>query len=257
MISRNKIRYYSSFSDDFVKADEERFKKIKDGELVQNRIDKALSSILYYFLLFFSCIYLRVFLHTSYVNRKKLNKHLKKGGFIYGNHTQSIGDAFIPAHILKGRRFGAVISRENLAIRGIGPVLTRLGGIPLPSSVDTFGGFKKMLKGHVDKGEFIVIYPEAHVWDYYTDIRPFDESSFLFPARYNKPVYCFTTTYHKRRFFKKPKIKVFVDGPFYADSTLGFKERAVDLRNKVYNTMKERAKLNSCEYIKYVYVSSK
>ena len=52
----------------------------------------------------------------------------------------------------------------------------------------------------------IIVYPEAHVWPYYTKIRPFKTSAFTFPVEEEKEVYCATTTYQKSKLFKKPKV---------------------------------------------------
>lgn len=61
-----------------------------------------------------------------------------------------------------------------------------------------------------------------------------------------------TTTYHKGRLFKKPYKKVYIDGPFYPDHSLPPRERQKKLRDIAYETMCERAKLNTYEYYEYV-----
>ena len=96
-----------------------------------------------------------------------------------------------------------------------------------------------------------MIYPEAHIWPYYTKIRPFTDMSFRYPVQFDLPVFCFTDTYQKRRFGSKPKIVTYVDGPFYADKSLSSKEQRKELRDKVYNTMVERAKKSNVEMIHY------
>ncbi|MDD6290727.1 MAG: hypothetical protein PUA77_02895, partial [Lachnospiraceae bacterium] len=67
-----------------------------------------------------------------------------------------------------------------------------------------------------------------------------------------KPVFCFTNTYQKRRFGKKPRIVTYVDGPFYADKGLSGKEQKEKLRNQVYEAMCRRSKENTVEMIHYV-----
>ena len=66
----------------------------------------------------------------------------------------------------------------------------------------------------------VVIYPEAHVWKYYTKIRPYPSTSFKFPVHCNVPAFCMTTTYYKRKLGKKPGIVVYIDGPFMLDNNL-------------------------------------
>ena len=98
----------------------------------------------------------------------------------------------------------------------------------------------------------ICIYPEAHIWPFYTKIRPFADTSFKYPLQYKTPVFCFTNVYQKRRFSKNPRMVTYVDGPFFADENLPPKERRKVLRDAVYQKMCERAALNTVELIQYV-----
>lgn len=97
-----------------------------------------------------------------------------------------------------------------------------------------------------------MIYPEAHIWPYYTKIRPFKDSSFRYPVQYQCPVICFTNTYQKRKHSKKPQIVTYVDGPFYPDAKLRGKEQKADLRNRVYEQMKERSSRNTLVLATYI-----
>ena len=99
----------------------------------------------------------------------------------------------------------------------------------------------------------IVIYPEAHIWPFYTRIRNFPQTSFQYPIREGKPAFSFTTVYRKRKIRKTPKIVVKVDGPFWAEGNLPMKLAAKRLRDQVFDTMVVRAEESDCEYIKYVY----
>ena len=60
-----------------------------------------------------------------------------------------------------------------------------------------------------------------------------------------------TTTYYKRKNKVKPGIKVYVDGPFFADNSLNTKEQEKELCKKVYKKMIERSKNSNYEYIEY------
>ena len=97
-----------------------------------------------------------------------------------------------------------------------------------------------------------MIYPEAHIWPFYTKIRPFTESSFRYPIQNKCPVMCFTNTYQKRKFGKKAKIVTYIDGPFYADSSLKRKAQKVELRNRVYEAMVERSRNNTLVLATYI-----
>ena len=101
------------------------------------------------------------------------------------------------------------------------------------------------------KGE-VLIYPEAHVWPYYTKIRPFDATSMHFPVQLNAPSFVMTKTYHKRRFGKRPRAVVYIDGPFYPDQTLSRKEAQNKLHDEIQKTLIDRAKLSDYEYCQYI-----
>ena len=61
-----------------------------------------------------------------------------------------------------------------------------------------------------------------------------------------------TNTYKKRKLFKRPRIVSYIDGPFYPDESLPKREQAEELRNRIYDKMKERSNLSDCEYIRYL-----
>lgn len=126
-----------------------------------------------------------------------------------------------------------------------------LGILPIPNSTKRMKEFFKAIKQRMDEKKCVVIYPEAHVWPYYTKIRPFASTSFKFPVEMEMVSFCMTTTYQKRKWGKKPKITIYVDGPFEIDSNLSKKEKQEKLKNDIYQCMKERSEKSTYEYIEY------
>ena len=112
--------------------------------------------------------------------------------------------------------------------------------------------FLEAIKNKISKNNSITIYPEAHIWPYYTKIRPFKDVSFKYPVSLDVPAFCITNTYVARG-KKKDKIKMvtYVDGPFFPNKNLKLKDAQKDLRDRIYNTMVERSKNSNIEYIKY------
>lgn len=105
-----------------------------------------------------------------------------------------------------------------------------------------------------DRGKSsVTIFPEAHIWPYYTKIRPFGAASFKYPVKLQVPVFCITHCYRKRKFGKRPRIVSFVDGPFYPDQSLPVGEATQKLRDQIYATMCERAeKYSDYAYADYI-----
>ena len=134
----------------------------------------------------------------------------------------------------------------------LGKVTPSLGALPLPDDKGAYKNFLAAIETHIERNHTVVVYPEAHIWPYYTKIRPFHDTSFAYPVKLNAPVYCFTNTYHKRKHGKEPKIITYVDGPFYPDPEIPLRARRKDLRDRVYETMCRRAECSDHEQIRYI-----
>ena len=98
----------------------------------------------------------------------------------------------------------------------------------------------------------LLIYPESHVWPYYTKIRPFDATSMHFPVKLNAPSFVMTKTYHKKWLSKRPSAVIYIDGPFYPDTNLSRKEAQNKLHDEIWQVMKQRAKNSDYEYCQYI-----
>ena len=245
-----KVRYYSSFSDDFDQSANQNFKLSKDYKWVRKDVmSKFLSGLIYGLAVIFGGAYCRFFLHMKVKGRKNL-KGVKGGYFIYGNHTQPVGDVFIPALCVLPKRIYTVVSTANYGIPVIGKLLPFLGALPIVDSLYGIKELNKAMEQRLKKGHPVVIYPEAHVWEYYTDIRPFPDTSFKFPVKFEKPAFAMTVTYKKSKLFKKPITEVFLDGPFFSQGSSA-KEKACDLHQKVFAAMVKRSKNSNCSYIEY------
>lgn len=253
MDKNERVKRYNSFSDDFFETRDQEYKLPEDYLWIRKDVKyRFLSSVIYGLALVFGVIYCRLFLHVRIKGRKKLKAAKKTGAFIYGNHTQPVGDVFIPALAAFPKRIYTVVSTANMAIPFIGKILPYLGALPIPDTVNAMKQFNRAVESRVDENKCVVIYPEAHVWEYCTFVRPFPDTSFRYAVKYNKPAYCMTTTYQKRRFGKKPAATVYIDGPFTADKSDGMRENAAELRNEIHSCMTSRGKMSTYEFIKYV-----
>lgn len=249
-MKEKKIRYYKSFTDDFAESADQNYVLPEDYQWVRTDFgSKVLSALIYALAVVFSSVYCKFFLHMKVRGRSKL-KGIRSGFFIYGNHTQPVGDVFIPALCVLPRRIYTVVSTANYGIPVIGKILPYLGALPIVGSLHGMKELSKAMEYRVNTGHPIVIYPEAHVWEYYTDIRPFPNTSFKYPVKFEKPSFAMTVTYRKSKLFQRPIMEVFLDGPFYGKGTTA-KERAENLHNEIYTAMKSRSKRSNTEYIEY------
>lgn len=197
-------------------------------------------------------LYAKIKFKIKYIGKEKIKPYKNKGYFIYGNHTQSFADTFIITNTIYPKRNFFIVNPENVSMKILGNFVQMLGAIPIPSNKNAMKNFLQSIEKKVKKGYAITIFPEAHIWPYYTKIRPFKEVSFKYPIDLNVPSFCVTNTY--QRYGKnndKIRIITYLDGPFFPDEDLSIKDKKIDLRNKIYNQMVERSKQSNIEYIKY------
>ena len=197
-------------------------------------------------------IYAKLKFKIKYIGREKLKQYKKTGYFVYGNHTQPFADTFIITNSIFPKRNYLIVNPENVSMKGLGNFVQQFGAIPIPNDRSGMKNFLKTINNKINKGYAITIFPEAHIWPYYTKIRPFKNVSFRYPIELETPTFCITNTYQKGK-NGKPKIITYIDGPFFADSNLkNIQDKKQNLRDKVYNQMVERSKNSTFEYIKYV-----
>ncbi len=245
-----KVRYYSSFSDDFTQSANQNFSLPDDYVWVRKDIfSKLLSNLIYGIAVIFGGIYCKLFLHAKIRGRKSL-RGITGDFFIFGNHTQPFGDVILPALCVLPKRIYTVVSTANYGIPIIGKILPFLGGLPVVNSLHGMKELTKAIGIRIENRHPVVIYPEAHVWEYYTKIRPFPDTAFKFPVKFSKPAFAMTVTYKKSKLFKRPLAEVFIDGPFYAKGDT-IVEKTADLHGKVLSAMQERSKNSDFSYIEY------
>ena len=198
-------------------------------------------------------LYAKIKFRIKYIGKEKIKTYRNEGYFIYGNHTQPFADTFIPSIPMYPKRNFLIVNPVNISLKGTGTLVEMLGAMPIPSNKSAMKNFLEAIKQKTNKGYAITIYPEAHIWPYYTKIRPFKDVSFKYPIQLKKPAFCITNTYQSYgKNNKKIRIVSYIDGPFYPNKELTLKEQQKELRNKIYNCMEERSENSNIEHIKYI-----
>ena len=250
----NKVKkvHYKDFTDDLVKTRDQNF-SIPDSyfETDDNITEKLSSRLLYNIFKLYGILYCKFVLHLKIVNKDILKSEKNSGFFIFGNHTQPIGDVFIPALLCEKKHISTLASPANYSIFILGKLLRSLGAIPVASNLKQMKLMVETVHHRYTLKHAIVIYPEAHVWPYCTFIRPFPASAFRYAIKEDAPSFCITTTYQKRKIGKKPKTTVYVDGPFYPSKDGSIREKTEELKQTIYSCMSKRSKLNNYAYIQY------
>jgi len=252
--SKKNVYYRDEINDDFAGVKRETIRVGADFPYIhQSRLWNIAAFAVYRLMMTpFAYLYSKIKFNLRIIGRDKLKDVDGKGLFLYGNHTLMAGDAFIPNLVTFPRRTYVVVNADNLSVKGTRNWVQMSGAIPLPTELGGMRAFLNTLEARTGQGHCIHIYPEAHVWPYYTGIRPFGTAAFRYPVRLNCPVFCTTVTFGKKRLGKTPRVTVWVDGPFFADPTLPAREREKQLRDLVYSMMCNRAKNSTYSPIEYV-----
>lgn len=256
-----RVFCYTSEEDDPIKTDEQE-KKIEVGlpegyEFIpKNVFVRIWSAILYRVFWIFGQWYERHYWQAKFYGREKLKKAKGKGYVIYANHTNPFHDVFGPA-VAADRRIFTIISPVNLKVPGIGKFLPLIGGMPLGKTKAEKKAFHEAIDKRLAQKKCVVIYPEAHVWPYATNIRKFPagDRSFVYASRNNLPIFTMTTTYHKRKNKKHgdlPRMDVYLDGPFFPDKNKSEDENRANLAQEVYESMVKYSKKSTYDYFKYI-----
>ncbi len=247
-----KVQYYETFSDDIIKIRNQDYRLPEDYRWERQEWWYRISSaILYRIAWALGLLYCKVGIHASVRDGKVLEDYQDTGYFLYANHTQPVGDVFLPVLARPAKRIYTIVSPANLGLPFLGRLLPLIGALPVSGHLGKMKLFTDAVKKRLKEGKCIVIYPEAHVWPYYTKIRPFPDTSFWFPVETGAPSFVMTTTYQKRKRGKRPQITLYVNGPFFPDEELPKKQRQKKLRDEVQDCMKKRCLSNTYEYIHY------
>ena len=258
---KERVFYYESEEDDPIKTKEQE-KKVEVGlpegyEFIPKHWwVRVYSAILFRVFWIFGQWYEKGYWQARFYGREKLKEAKGKGYVIYANHTNPFHDVFGPA-MAADRRIFTIISPVNLKIPGIGKFLPMIGGLPLGKTTAEKKAFNEAVDKRLAQKKALVIYPEAHVWPYYTGVRKFPagDRSFKYAVRNNLPIFTMTTTYHKRKDREKgdlPRMDVYVDGPFWPDEDKSEDENRAMLAERAYKSMKKQAQHSTYEYFKYI-----
>ncbi len=255
---KERIIYYSDpLNDDFAGTGLKRVHLKKNYHYTSRNVFYRFVSFLVYYLIALPVLYVAgKFWRGIRVKGKKRLKALKgKGAFFYGNHTQIADGFMVQVYCVPWRRTSIIADRSAFAIKGIGWLLKMMGMLPVPETVGETMAFMKAIEDLNKRKNHIVIYPEAHIWPFYTGIRPFKENAFVYPSQLLAPVVPFCVTYRKRKIFrnKSPRMDIHIGQPVYPDASLSIHDRAKALRDRTYDFMVETASSNeNVEWIKYV-----
>ncbi len=212
---------------------------------------KGLSFIAYYViaipLVFFYCYVVCGF---RVKNRKAIRKLRKGGFFLFANHSH-FTDAFLAPIVSFPKRAYVIVGPDTVSIKGLRNFVQMVGAIPIPQGLKGMASFLDAIRLRAEQKNCISVFPEAHIWNYCTFLRPMKSGSFRYPIHLGLPSVAVAVTYQQRKlpFIKQPKRTVFISDPFYPDDTLSAKEAQHKLQNEVETFLND--KLETYSVYKY------
>ncbi len=255
---KSKTIYYSDpLRDDFNEVGLDRPSLPKDYVYERNNKVVNFFTGLFYFVIVKPILWIFCKSHSIKIKGKKNLKELKgKGFFIYANHV-AISDSFkIQALLFPFKRTNAVGYTDAMSVPVLGGLMKGLGLIPLPLKGD-YENMKKFINSfsfYLAKKQAIIIFPEAHIWPYYTKIRPFRNGSFYYPALNNCPVVPMVTVWRKSKISKKSKQTLLIGKPIYPIEGHSVLENKEYLHKATYEAMVNLSNsVKQYEYITYIY----
>ena len=139
-------------------------------------------------------------------NRKAIRKIRKAGFFLYANHSH-FTDAFLAPIVAFPKRAYVIVGPDTVSIKGLRNFVQMVGAIPIPQGLRGMASFLDAIRLRTEENCCISVFPEAHLWNYCTFLRPLKSGSFRYPIHLGVPSVAVAVTYQRRklRFIKQPK----------------------------------------------------
>jgi len=195
----SRVVYYHSWDEDMVQSRRQNIRLSKDYDYVRYGLwNRMLDWLLLCVLWLVAVVYVRLVRRIHIHGRERLRPYLHSGLFLYGNHTQPVLDPFIALLTLTGSRPYGIVSTANFGIPLLGRLMPWCGALPAVHTPMGQHCLTQAVYEHIRLGHPIVVYPEAHVWQYCTQIRPFSAASFAWAVETAKPAFAMTTVYRHK-----------------------------------------------------------
>ena len=254
---KERVRYYNDVKNDDFFSFGKRHNKIKFDQnydfIPKSKPAKFVSFCLYYMFAMPVLSFYMFAIQNVTIKGKENIKNLKNCGYmVVGNHTHYADAYLTQIGIARPKRTYIIADNNVVQLKFIGGIIKSLGAIPVPTTVSGIKKFHKTTSEILQNKQVITVFPEAHIWPYYTGLRPFPVSSFMIASKNKVPVVPVATTYKKRMFFKRPKAVIFVGKPIFFDNNLTDRQNAEYYRNMTFNFIKDKVSNNNYTYIKYL-----
>ncbi|MDR0426367.1 MAG: 1-acyl-sn-glycerol-3-phosphate acyltransferase [Clostridiales bacterium] len=253
------LYYHDERNDDFVNLDEKLRKPVETHRYeYKGPLMRFLSWCLYYLV---AVPGIKLMGKIGYGVKFKGRQHKKgiKGGFmVYSNHVHFLEFLFTFVSFIFPRRAYIVCNPDPFNMFCVRHLAKMLGGLPLPGkNLSSQRAFVDVIDKKLKRGGAVMMMPEAHIWPYYTGVRPFSHRSFVYAVKSRVPIIPAVTTFRAPKGpFKrwlKPRITIIYGAPVYPKDNVSVDENARYMRDEVYAAMqKSLESAENCAFYQYV-----
>ncbi len=175
------------------------------------------------------------------IEGKRNLRYLKGGAITVTNHIHVLDSPMVACCLFPRKPFFATL-KSNFEIPVIRHLVRLLGGVPIPESPKALHAFMESMRKELEKGRVVHFYPEASLWPWHDELRPFRNGAFHLAVKSDVPVVPMVFTYRdagklRRKLRKKPLITMKVGQPAYPQQTGSERARVLEMRSAVRNTM--------------------
>lgn len=200
--------------------------------------------------------YSKLYLGLKIEGKKNLKENkeiIKKGVISVSNHIH-MWDYISIMKAIKPIKPYTIVWDKN--VNGESGNLVRLvGGIPIPLNMGGKIKFFKTINELLNTGNWIHIYAEGSMWEYYYPIRPFKDGAAALSIKANKPIIPMAFSYRppsklrKKLFKQEACLTLNIGKPIYKNDNLDYSLQKDDLTKRIHEEVCRLAGINPIENI--------
>ena len=172
---------------------------------------------------------------------KKNLRYVRGGAVTVTNHVHILDSPMVACTLFPRKPLFASL-QSNFEIPVVRRLVRILGGVPIPESPKALGAFMDAMRMQLKKGRIVHFYPEASLWPWHEELRPFKNGAFHLAVRSDVPVVPMVFTFREagwlmRRLRKKPLVTLTVGEPEYPTKAGSERSRMEEMRRAVEEAM--------------------
>lgn len=172
---------------------------------------------------------------------KRNLRYIKGGAVTVTNHVHVLDSPMVACTLFPRKPLFASL-QSNFEIPVVRRLVRILGGVPIPESPKALGAFMEAMRAQLKKGRIVHFYPEASLWPWHDELRPFKNGAFHLAVKSGVPVVPMVFTYRKpgwlmSKLRKKPLLTLRIGEPEYPAQSGSERSRMMEMRQAVEDSM--------------------